>query len=81
MVEEQVDPNATVLASMSPNGARASYFMEKMTGTELDNPRPITGAVDHSGMLTGAELKLISEWLDLEARNFNNPFDPDVPRN
>jgi len=78
---EQVDPNATVLASMSPNGARASYFMEKMTGTELDNPRPITGAVDHSGMLTGAELKLIGEWLDLEARNFNNPFDPDVPRN
>jgi hypothetical protein len=78
---EEVDPNATVLATMSPNGARASYFMEKMTGTELDNPRPITGAVDHTGMLTGDELKLISEWLDLEARNFNNPFDPDVPRN
>jgi hypothetical protein len=78
---DQVDPNSTVFATMSPNGARASYFMEKMTGTELDNPRPISGNVDHSGMLTGDELKLISEWLDLEARNFNNPFDPDAPRN
>jgi len=78
---EQVDPNSTVFATMRSNGARASYFMEKMTGTELDNPRPISGAVDHTGMLTGDELKLISEWLDLEARNFNNPFDPDVPRN
>ena len=54
--------------------------MEKMTGVELDHPRPISGAVDHTGMLTGAELKLISEWLDLDARNFNDPFDPQIPQ-
>jgi hypothetical protein len=77
---EQTDPNARVFATINPDGARATYFMEKMTGTELDSPRPISGAVDHSGMLTADELKLISEWLDLGALNFNNPFDPDVPR-
>ena len=53
--------------------------MEKMTGIELENARTISGNVDHTGMLTGAELKLISEWLDLNARNFDDPFDPDIP--
>jgi hypothetical protein len=67
---------------MSVNGARASYFVEKMTGTELDdNSRSITSLIDHSNMLSGAELKLISEWLDIGAQNFNNPFDPAVPQN
>ena len=76
-----IDPAVAVLPSMSVNGARASYFMEKMTGVELDSPRTISGTVDHTGMLTGAELKLISEWLDLDARNYNDPFDPDIPLN
>ena len=73
---------------MSSNGARASYFIEKMTETELDAARSLTPVnadpllyVDHSGMLTPAELKLISEWLDLGAQNFNNPFDPTAPQN
>ena len=76
-----IDPAVAVDPSMSPNGARASYFMEKMTGVELDHPRTISGTVDHTGMLTAAELKLISEWLDLDARNFNDPFDPQIPQN
>ena len=75
-----IDPAVAVFASMSTAGARASYFIEKMTGVELDSPRSISGSVDHTGMLTGAELKLISEWLDLDARNFNNPFDPLIPQ-
>ena len=33
----------------------------------------------HAGYLSPAELKLISEWLDLGAQYFNNPFD--VPQN
>ena len=79
---EEIDPAATVRPSMSANGARASYFLEKMTGTELDaNGRSISGTTDHSGMLSEAELRLISEWLDLGAQNFNDPFDPDVPQN
>ena len=73
---------ARVKPSMTANGARASYFMEKMTGTELDdNGRTVFGSVDHSVMLSGAELKLIGEWLDLGAQNFNDPFDPAAPQN
>ena len=32
----------------------------------------------HAGYLTAAELKLISEWLDIGAQYFNNPFDAPV---
>jgi len=28
----------------------------------------------HQGRLTAAELKLVSEWLDLGAQYFNDPF-------
>ena len=35
----------------------------------------------HEGYLTPAELRLISEWLDLGGQYFNNPFDPGVPVN
>jgi hypothetical protein len=55
-----IDPAVGVAASMTSNGARSSFFIEKMTGIEL---------------------KLISEWLDLGAQNFNDPFDPAAPQN
>jgi hypothetical protein len=32
--------------------------------------------VDHSGLLSAPELRLISEWLDIGAQYYNNPFDP-----
>jgi hypothetical protein len=35
----------------------------------------------HEGGLTSAELRLISEWLDIGAQYFNNPFDRDAPLN
>ena len=77
-----IDPVVGVSPSMTANGAR-SFFIEQMTGTELDAPRalPAVVTVDHTNMLTGAELKLISEWLDLGAQNFNDPFDPAAPQN
>lgn len=34
---------------------------------------------DHAGFLTSAELRLVSEWVDIGAQYFNNPFDPAVP--
>ncbi len=70
-----------VSPSMSVNGARASYFMEKLTNTELNAGRPLSGTTDHSGWLTEAELKLIAEWLDIGAQYYNNPFDPGAPTN
>jgi hypothetical protein len=39
----------------------------------------VAGSVDHTNMLSGAELKLISEWLDLGGQNFNDLFDPALP--
>jgi hypothetical protein len=35
----------------------------------------------HAGRLTPAELRLISEWVDIGAQYFNDPFDPAVPLN
>ena len=35
----------------------------------------------HAGYMTPAELRLLSEWLDIGAQYFNNPFDPSVPLN
>jgi hypothetical protein len=32
--------------------------------------------VDHSGLLSPPELRLVSEWLDIGAQYYNNPFDP-----
>ena len=76
------DPAAAIPPIMTSAGARSSFFIEKMTGTELDAGRPLpVGDVDHTSMLSAAELKLISEWLDLGAQNFNYPFDPDAPQN
>lgn len=55
--------------SMSVAGARASprFFDEFATGGT------------HEGMLDPAELKLISEWLDIGGQYFNNPFDAPPP--
>src|SRR5438105_4500643 len=35
----------------------------------------------HAGWLSPAELRLLSEWVDIGAQYFNNPFDPAVPVN
>jgi len=80
--EDIPDPNANVPASMSVNGARVSYFMEKLNETELNAARVLNApTVDHSTFMTPAELRLISEWLDLGAQYFNNPFDLTAPMN
>jgi len=57
-----------VSPSMSVAGAHASRFFNvfKSGGS-------------HSGWLTPAELRLLSEWLDIGAQYYNNPFD--VPIN
>lgn len=52
-------------AVMSTAGARASGgFMN-----------PFAAGGSHEGFLDDAELRLISEWLDLGAQYYNNPFD------
>jgi hypothetical protein len=57
-----------VPASMSANGARASVrFFSKMEGVT-------SGTVDHSDFMSPSELRLISEWLDIGAQYYNDPF-------
>ena len=81
------DPNAQFFGTMSANGARSSYFIEKMTETELEAGRILSTAVsdpnyiDHSSFLSDDELRLISEWLDIGGQYFNDAFDPTAPQN
>jgi hypothetical protein len=81
------DPAERVFGTMSATGARRSYFIEKLTETELDAGRALStiGAdpnyKNHAGLLTNDELRMISEWLDLGAQYFNDPFDPTAPQN
>ena len=82
LTEQVPDPARRLSPSMSANGARVSYFMEKMTETELDAGRALPSAtVNHANMLTPAELRLIAEYLDIGGQYFNNPFDPTAPQN
>ena len=56
--------SASVTPSMRVAGAAASqaFFL------------PFAQGGSHEGYLSGAELKLLSEWLDVGAQYYNNPF-------
>jgi hypothetical protein len=56
----------------SANGGLSAQFLNRFA----------TGSGStHAGYLSPAELRLLSEWLDIGAQYFNNPFDPAVPVN
>ncbi|MBF7074555.1 PD40 domain-containing protein [Glaciecola sp. MH2013] len=61
----QVTQQVTVTSSMRTAGANASgrFFA------------PFEEGGSHQGWLSPAELRLISEWLDVGGQNYNNPFD------
>jgi len=61
-------------AGSANGGASGAFFNCFATGTGCNNPA-------HTGWLNIAELRLVSEWLDIGAQYFNNPFDPAVPVN
>jgi len=54
----------------SANGAQSAQFFSLFAA-----------GGQHPGWLNPAELRLLSEWLDIGAQYFNNPFDPAVPVN
>ena len=70
------DGNPTVvqvgpyLNAGSANGALSAAFLGRFA--------PGSGST-HAGYLTPAELRMVSEWLDIGAQFFNNPFDPAAP--
>jgi hypothetical protein len=56
-----------VEASMSADGARASArFFNELEGA--------TDGVDHRDFMSPSELRLLSEWLDIGAQYYNDPF-------
>jgi hypothetical protein len=55
-------------ASMAASNARGSRFFTVMNNAT------------HQGMLSTAELRLLSEWLDIGAQYYNDPFPP-TPQN
>lgn len=76
------DPARVTAATMSTAGANSSEFMELMTGLDLNgNGNQPTDTQNHNAMLTASELKLLSEWLDIGAQYFNDPFNAAVPTN
>jgi hypothetical protein len=58
----------TLPASMAASNARGSRFFTVMNNAT------------HAGMLSTAELRLLSEWLDIGAQYYNDPFPP-TPQN
>jgi hypothetical protein len=68
-------PDPPVMNAGSANGgASAQFFACVTTGAGCMAP-------SHAGFMTADELRLVSEWLDIGAQYFNNPFDPAVPVN
>ncbi|MGD8644656.1 MAG: hypothetical protein PVI15_10230, partial [Chromatiales bacterium] len=65
-----------VPASVSTAGARASARFFTRFYENIDGE-----TVSHVGRLSPAELKLLTEWVDIGAQYFNDPFDPDVLTN
>jgi Hydrazine synthase alpha subunit middle domain len=73
------DPTNTITESVGPylnagsaNGGLSAQFMSRFAAGS---------ASTHAGWLSPDELRLVSEWLDIGAQYFNNPFDPAVPVN
>ena len=61
----------------SRDGSRASRLIEKLFEQPLRSGRfpaePPT--IDHRGMMSSAELRLLAEWVDLGGQYYNDPFD------
>ena len=68
-------PQAIAMPMMagSANGSNARFF-SLFDGTYAGREVGQANYVDHTNFLTPAELRLISEWLDIGAQYYNNPF-------
>jgi hypothetical protein len=64
---------APPMTAGSANASEAGFF-SVFDGTYKNPSVGTPGYVDHTNFLTPAELRLISEWLDIGAQYYNNPF-------
>ncbi len=71
-------------AANSAGGARKSRLGEILFGETLKagaaartaHPNPPATAPDHATLLNKAELRLVTEWMDLGGQYYNDPFHP-----
>jgi hypothetical protein len=68
-----VDSGTSVPGSIIPGTANGSCFFQTVTGAKMGCS--VAGTVNHAGFMTAAELRLLSEWVDIGAQYYNNPFD------
>ncbi len=79
----------TVVISIDPRtGQQVTSFINVASALNAGSARGspaffsrFAAAGSHAGYLTAAELRLLSEWVDIGAQYFNNPFDPAAPVN
>ncbi|MFM2287060.1 MAG: hypothetical protein RL684_203, partial [Pseudomonadota bacterium] len=57
----------TYPGSISAGSAANARFFQVLSGA-------MSGTVNHAGFMTAAELRLMSEWVDIGAQYYNNPF-------
>lgn len=74
-----IDPQTGLPVQTTPQ-VPGSLAAGSASGSTRFFSRFATGGT-HAGYLLPAELRLISEWVDIGAQYFNNPFDPAVPLN
>jgi hypothetical protein len=73
----QLDPDTGVCIAFVGVGPylNAGAARGGLSSAFLSRFEPGSGST-HAGFLSPSELRLLSEWLDIGAQNFNNPFDP-----
>jgi hypothetical protein len=72
-VPNPADPTTTILVA-SPTNQPASITAGSASASTRFFSIFATGG-SHAGRLSGAELRLLSEWVDIGAQYYNNPFD------
>ncbi len=82
-IVEQRPVNA--LRSLAAGDARNSWrFLDCFVADNncrTGDPAGTGNTVNHRGLLTRSELRLITEWVDIGAQYFNNPFANGIPTN
>jgi len=71
-VPDPNDPNATILVA-GPNQPAPIAAGSANASTRFFSI--FANGASHAGRLTGAELRLLSEWIDIGTQYYNNPFD------
>lgn len=73
MTQDNNDINDNICRSFA-GATLPAAFPDECEETGGD-PVPDAFAINHNGMLTPEELRLIAEWLDIGGQYYNNPFD------